>query len=201
MERGKSFSATETIKRSTFSTNMKAFKEIGLKKTIKFVLLTFAMLLYRFMVFPPLRVLALRLLGAKVGKDVIIHKTTFFNYYRKGFSGLCIGPRAFLGEECLFDLAESILIEENTTFGPRVTVLTHLNVGYDDHPLQKAFPAFAKPTVFKQGCFIGAGSTILAGVVIGEQSFVAAGSVVTEDVPEKTLVGGVPARPIRNIQA
>jgi tetrahydrodipicolinate N-acetyltransferase len=50
------------------------------------------------------------------------------------------------------------------------------------------------------GCFLGANVTVLAGVTIGSESFVAAGSVVTEDVPPRTLVAGVPARVIRTIE-
>ena len=49
------------------------------------------------------------------------------------------------------------------------------------------------------GASIGANSTILPGVTIGEKSFVAAGSVVTHDVPPKTLVAGVPTKVIRKI--
>ena len=80
------------------------------------------------------------------------------------------------------------------TLAERVLVLTHRNVGYADHPLQAAFPAEAAPVRFEGGCFVGARATILAGVTIGREAFVAAGSVVTDDVPPRTLVGGVPAR-------
>jgi len=72
-------------------------------------------------------------------------------------------------------------------------------VGYRDHPLQARFPAMAAPVVVETGSFLGANVTVLPGVRVGAESFVAAGSVVTADVPPHTLVGGVPARPIRTI--
>jgi acetyltransferase-like isoleucine patch superfamily enzyme len=74
-----------------------------------------------------------------------------------------------------------------------------MNVGYRDHPLQATFPPFAAPVVIEEGCFVGASATILGGVSIGAGSFVAAGSVVTKDVPPRSLVGGVPARIIRSL--
>jgi acetyltransferase-like isoleucine patch superfamily enzyme len=53
--------------------------------------------------------------------------------------------------------------------------------------------------VIEKGVWIAAGATIIGGVTVGENSVVAAGSVVTEDVPPNTLVGGNPARVIRSI--
>jgi galactoside O-acetyltransferase len=53
--------------------------------------------------------------------------------------------------------------------------------------------------VVEAGSFLGANVTVLPGVRVGAGSFVAAGSVVTADVPPRTLVAGVPARPLRAI--
>lgn len=78
-------------------------------------------------------------------------------------------------------------------------VVHHTNVGYHDHPLQAGFPAMAAPVVIERGRFLGANVTVLPGIRVGEQSFVAVGSVVTADVPPRTLVAGVPARPVRTI--
>ena len=85
------------------------------------------------------------------------------------------------------------------TLAERVLVLTHTNVGYHDHPLQAQFPAQAAPVVIEQGSFVGASATLLPGIRIGARSFVAAGSVVTADVPPGTLVAGVPARAVRQL--
>ena len=87
------------------------------------------------------------------------------------------------------------------TLAERVTILTHTNVGYKDHPLQKYFPSIAKPVFLDYGSFVGANVTILPGVTIGKCAFVATGSVVTEDVSEYSLVAGVPARVIRKVDS
>lgn len=78
-------------------------------------------------------------------------------------------------------------------------ILSHLSVGYLDHPLQRYFPKSTKPILFKKGSVVAAAVTILPGITIGSKSFVAAGSVVTRNVPNRTLVAGVPAKPIKKI--
>lgn len=176
---------------------MKAVDEIGWRKAARFLLYTLAMVPYRAALFPPLRRLWLRLLGARIGPRTIVHDVRFFNLYRRGMSGLQIGRECFVGDECLFDLAEGIVLEDQVTLAERVMVLTHMNVGYADHPLQARFPATAAPVTVRSGSFVGAGAILLAGRTLGPRAFVAAGSVVTEDVPPDTLVAGVPARVVR----
>jgi acetyltransferase-like isoleucine patch superfamily enzyme len=176
---------------------VKAFREIGLRRAFRFLFFTLAMVPYRLALVPPVRRAWLRLLGARIGPRAILHDVRFFNLYRRGLAGLDIGPECFIGDECLLDLAEGIVLERQTTLAERVVILTHTNVGYADHPLQKAFPATAAPVRLREGSFVGASVTILPGVTIGPRAFVAAGSVVTEDVPPDTLAAGVPARAIR----
>jgi acetyltransferase-like isoleucine patch superfamily enzyme len=176
---------------------VKALAEIGWRRAARFGFYTLAMVPYRLCLFPQLRAPWLRLLGARIGPRTVLHDVRLFNLYRRGLSGLEIGEECFLGDECLLDLAEGIRLERQVTLAERVLVLTHMNVGYRDHPLQAHFPAMAAPVVVEQGAFLGAGVTVLAGVRIGSRSFVAAGSVVTADVPPRTLVAGVPARAVR----
>ena len=178
---------------------MKALDEIGLARAARFGLFTLAMIPYRLALVPQLRAPWLRLLGARIGRRTVLHDVRFFNLYRRGLAGLRIGDECFVGDECLFDLAEGIELEAQVTLAERVVVLTHTNVGYKDHPLQPHFPAQAAPVVIRRGSFVGASVTVLPGRTIGPESFVAAGSVVTEDVPPRTVVGGVPARVIRPI--
>jgi acetyltransferase-like isoleucine patch superfamily enzyme len=176
---------------------VKALAEIGWRKAARFGWFTLALVPYRMALFPQLRAVWLRLLGARIGARSILHDVRFFNLYRKGLAGLAIGAECFVGDECLLDLAEGVVLEDQVTLAERVLVLTHMNVGFADHPLQKLFPAVAAPVVFERGCFVGASVTVLPGVRVGRESFVAAGSVVTEDVPAGTLVAGVPARVLR----
>ncbi len=110
-------------------------------------------------------------------------------------AGLEIGDECFLGDECLLDLAEGVRLESQTTLAERVLVLTHTNVGYRDHPLQRHFPAMAAPVTIRRGAFVGANVTVLPGVEIGAGAFVAAGSVVTKSVPPTPWSRGCPPGP------
>jgi maltose O-acetyltransferase len=163
--------------------------------------MTLVLLAYRVMIFPQLRAAFLRLFGAKIGRNTIIHRLDFFNLYRTGFVGVSMGDDCFIGDGSLLDLAEAIVFSDKVTLAERVTILTHTNVGFADHPLQQRFPPIAKPVSVGYGSFIGACTTILPGVRVGECAFVAAGSVVTKDVPAHSLVGGVPARVLRTYAA
>lgn len=184
---------------------MKAVNEIGSKKTIRFVLFSLAQVVYHRLIlhlffFPPVRKLFLQILGAKVGENTVIMEVKFFNWYHRGPSGLKIGDDCFIGDETLIDLYDEVILENQVTLAPRVTVLTHMNVGYRNHPLQQAFPKMSKPVVFKSGCVVGAGSIILSGITIGKESLIAAGSVVTKDVPSNCLYAGNPAKLLRKIK-
>lgn len=178
---------------------MKALREIGLGKALRFGTCSFAMLPYRLLVFPQLRAPYLRLLGARIGRGAILHDVRFFNLYRRGLRGLRIGDECFIGDECLLDLAAEVRLEQQVTLAERVLILTHMNVGYADHPLQQQFPTMTAPVRVEPGSFVGANVTLLPGVTLGERSFVAAGSVVTESVAPRTLVAGVPARLVRQL--
>jgi maltose O-acetyltransferase len=178
---------------------VKALGEIGWGRAARFGFFTLAMVPYRLALFPQLRTPWLRLLGARIGRRSVLHDVRFFNLYRRGLAGLEIGDECFVGDECLLDLAEGVTLEPQVTLAERVLILTHTNVGYRDHPLQVTFPATAAPVVVETGAFLGANVTVLPGVRIGAGSFVAAGSVVTADVPPRTLVAGVPAHAVRTI--
>lgn len=184
---------------------MRVIDELGLRKIFRFTLYSFLQVLYHLLIdhlfqLPPARKLFLILLGAKIGSNSIIMNVKFFNWHHRGPGGLNIGKDCFIGDETLIDLYDKVVLEDQVTLAQRVTVLTHHNVGYKNHPLQKFFPKSSKPVIFKRGSVIAAAATILPGVTCQQQSFVAAGSVVTKDVPAKSLVAGVPAKVIRKIK-
>jgi acetyltransferase-like isoleucine patch superfamily enzyme len=80
--------------------------------------------------------------------------------------------------------------------GPNVSIIT---TGHPIEPSRRRACVIAKPIAIERNVWIGAGATIIGGVTVGENSVVAAGSVVTRNVPPNTLVGGNPARVIRSI--
>lgn len=178
---------------------MKALREIGFLKAVRFLIGTLICLGFGLMPFPPLRVWYLRLFGARVGKNSVIHGIRFFNYYRGGFGNLTIGDYCFLGDEVVFDLAAPISLGNHVTMANRSAIITHLNVGYHDHPLQSYFPSHCRPVTVEEGCFIGFNSVILDGVTIGAKSFVGACSLVKDSLPGGTFVAGVPVRTIKNL--
>jgi acetyltransferase-like isoleucine patch superfamily enzyme len=179
---------------------MNAVREIGVRRASRFFFATLFQAGLNWMIFPPLRIFALRLVGAKIGTDSIVHHVHFFNAYRTGWRGMHLGARCFIGDECLLDLADQIVMADEVTLAERVTILTHTNVGYASHPLQPYLPAMQAPVHLERGAFVGVNATILPGITIGECAIVAAGSVVTENVPAWALVGGVPARFIRDVR-
>lgn len=177
-----------------------AIKEIGFKATLEFVKEIFNRILFKTMIFPPLRSIFLSFNGAKIGEHSVIHECSIINSRINGYKNLQMGHHCFIGNECMLDIANKITMGNHVTLSPRVNIITHTNVGYKDHPLQKHIPKEFNPVVLKDGCFIGANATILSGLTIGKQSIVAAGAVVTKDVPDKTIVGGVPAKVVKRLK-
>jgi acetyltransferase-like isoleucine patch superfamily enzyme len=76
-----------------------------------------------------------------------------------------------------------------------------ITTGHPLEPSQRRTVTIGKPIAIERNVWIAAGATIIGGVTIGENSVVAAASVVTRDVPPNTLIGGNPARIIRSVSA
>ncbi len=112
-----------------------------------------------------------------------------------------IGKNVYIGQEFfLFDSGrtELLTIEDNVGIGPFVIIVIHSS--RTGPCLKKAYPKKELSVVIKTGVSIGARATILPGVTIGEHSFVAAGAVVSKDVPPYTVVAGVPAKVIKRLE-
>ncbi len=176
---------------------MQALRELGFRKILKFMILSPLKLLFKAIPYPPITILLLKLLGAKIGGNTIIYDLSFMNEYREGFSGLKIGNFCFIGNEVMLDLADKITLEDHVTISSRTILLTHMNTGFKEHPLQKEYPSYTKHTILRKGCFVGAGCVIMPGIEIGECSVVGAGSVVTKSVRTHSVVAGNPAKAIK----
>lgn len=177
---------------------MKALDAIGTAKAVRFIWFGwYGWLLH--VSLPPVRNWLLRLAGARIGMDTVLFDVRFVNAYHYGFRRLHIGNRCFIGDEVMLDVRGGITLEDDVTLSNRTSVVTHINVGYDDHPLQTKYPTKESKVMFKQGAYVGTGAIVLPGVIVGRESVVGAGAVVTKSVPEKTLVVGVPAKVIKKL--
>ena len=147
----------------------------------------------------------------KLGKDVKLSK--FINLYgceigeeTKVGAFVEIQKNARIGRRCKISshtfICEGVTIEDNVFVGHNVTFIN------DSFPrattaggeLQTEQDWKVETTVVKKGASIGSGSTVLSNVVIGENSIVGAGSVVTKDVPPNAIVAGNPAKLRRYIK-
>ena len=175
---------------------MKALHEVGARRLLRYLRATLQLMALRCAVLPPVRSWLLRRFGASVGPGSIVQGCSFINADRGGFGVLSIGRDCFIGDEVLLDLAAPLALEDQVTLAARAVVLTHLNVGYKDHPLQARFPARLAEVTIRSGSFVGAGAVVLCGVTIGPRAFVGAATLVNKDVPADATVAGVPARAI-----
>jgi acetyltransferase-like isoleucine patch superfamily enzyme len=140
----------------------------------------------------------LRRFGAHIGHDSDLHAPLLVHNAVQDFGHLRIGEQCHVGKDVFLDLREAIEIEDRVTISMRVTILTHLDVGHS--PLGAgSFAAQQAPVRIRRGAYLGAGCTLLLGVTVGECAVVAAGAVVTRDVPPYSVVAGVPARVIKRL--
>ena len=110
---------------------------------------------------------------------------------------ISMGKNVTVNSGCRFQDQGGIKIGNGVLIGHNVVMAT---INHDENPLKRASMTF-KPIVVEDNVWIGSQSTILQGVTIGYGSIVAAGAVVTKDVPPMTIVGGVPAKFIKKIEA
>jgi len=110
---------------------------------------------------------------------------------------LRIGSQCIINAPLFLDLSAEIRIGNCVSIGHHtVFITTHHEIGAPDY---RSGTTIRRPIVVENGCWIAARATILPGVTIGQSTVVASGSVVARDVPGNVIVGGVPARLIRNL--
>ena len=132
-----------------------------------------------------------QIIGSEVDKSVDVFTPLYINYGKN----TKIGKNVFINFDCVFLDLGGITIEDNVLIAPKVSLVS------EGHPINPSERQSLVPGQIhiKKNAWIGAGATILPGVTIGENAVVAAGAVVSKDVPANTVVGGIPAKHIKNI--
>ena len=107
-----------------------------------------------------------------------------------------IGKNVFINHACSFLDLGGITIQDDVFIGPKVSLIT------ENHPLdpRNRRALVCGPILIKRNAWIGANVTILPGVTVGENSVIAAGAVVSKDVPDNVVFGGVPAKFLKDIE-
>ena len=130
-----------------------------------------------------------RISGMSIGNGSAIHMGAVF-YDPKNIK---IGKDSIIGEGAVLDGRDKLVI------GDHVDIVWEVMIYNAEHDVQSSdFPAISSPVFIEDYVFIGPRAIILPGVKIKKGAVVGAGAVVTKDVEEFTIVGGVPAKPIKD---
>ena len=138
------------------------------------------------------RALFSQLIGYPVDEQFILVPP----FYATGGKDMKIGRNVFINQNCTFYDLGGLEIKDQVMIGPNVGIYT------SGHPVEVEFRRryiLAKPVVIEKNAWIGGSATITGGVHIGDNAIVAAGSVVTKDVPANHMVAGNPAKIIRKL--
>lgn len=109
-----------------------------------------------------------------------------------------LGKNSHINQYCCIWASKNskIILGDNLLMGPGVKIFSSNHSSKLGTPMNMQ-PHVEKDIIIGNDVWLGANSVIVAGVKIGDSAIIAAGSVVTKDVPEYTIVGGVPAKPIK----
>ncbi len=129
------------------------------------------------------------------GKQVDLSFGLFPPFYTEFGLNITVGKNVFINAGCQFQDHGGIVLEDGVLIGHN-TVIATLN---HDQDFRRRSSLIPKPVRICRDVWIGAGCVICPGVTVGEHSIVAAGAVVTKDVPPDVVVAGVPARVIKRL--
>lgn len=130
------------------------------------------------------------------GKPVGDSFTLIPPFYADYGLNITVGRAVFIGYECAFTGHGAIDIADDVLIAHRVNLVT---AGHPVEPDRRRSRITAAPITIDTNVWIGAAATVLPGVHVGADAVVAAGAVVTRDVPPATLVAGVPATVVRSL--
>lgn len=138
-----------------------------------------------------IRMILSQITNTQIDKNTTVFTPLYINYGKH----LSIGKNVFINFDCTFLALGGITIEDNVLIAPKVSLLS------EGHPVPSNQRHSLVPghIHIKKNAWIGANATILSGVTIGQNSIVAAGAVVSKNVPDNTIVGGIPAKFIKTI--
>jgi acetyltransferase-like isoleucine patch superfamily enzyme len=136
-----------------------------------------------------------QLLAELWGHDIPESIDLFPPFYTDCGKNTWIGERTFINMGCKFQDQGGIFIGNDCLIGHNATLCT---INHNPDPDNRGDMTF-KPIHIEDKVWLGANVTILQGVTIGEGAIVAAGAVVTKDVAPRTVVGGIPAKKIKDI--
>ena len=143
--------------------------------------------------------IALRVLGADIGKGVRVHRGLYLHEARNSLKNLQIGDHVFLGARVMIDLTDKVFIESNAAVGMNVTIITHANFGDSarsaDYPPERAPVRVCRDAVVNWGTILNKGTVVSAGCII------LPGSVVAGTLLPGATYAGNPARPLPLIKA
>lgn len=137
---------------------------------------------------------------AKLGLDLTFKSTISQDVTILGdYKNIILGNNISIYNKGMLIAKDKIFIGENTAIAHQVLILTSSNPRGPLNKLAKVYPKMTAPVTIGHDTWIGARTTILPGVTIGNYCVVAAGSVVNKDVPDYTVVAGVPAKKVKNL--
>jgi len=130
------------------------------------------------------------------GREVDKTFRLFPPFYTDCGKNIIVGKNVFINACCKFQDQGGIIIGNGVLIGHNVTLAT---LNHDERPefRQNIYP---KPIKIGNNVWIGSNATILQGITIGDGAIIGANAVVTKDVPENTIVAGVPAKIIRKVE-
>lgn len=130
--------------------------------------------------------------ASEIDESVAVFTPLHINYGKN----IKIGKNVFINFDCVFLDLGGITIEDGVQIAPKVSLLSE---GHPINPAERSSLIVGHIHI-KKNAWIGANATVLPGVTIGENAVVAAGAVVSKDVPDNAIVGGIPAKIIKSIE-